>query len=304
MKSSPGQAVVFALLLAAVVITVGLAVVSQSIVDLRTATQSQEAVRAFTAAEAGIERILAQAVAQGGTVAAPSSLQGDVGNAQFNATLSHLGKGAAQFALPRSMASGDAQTLWLISHTATGALGCPCSKLSTGDFTVYWGTPGVTGSEIPALVLDIYYKSPAGGSDYSGVKVARLATDPANRSNNFSGTWQPGPFTILGQNFAYKAGVSLSSLGVPAASYQTSDGLQLVRARILYSTQPHPVAFDFGSGLTTGTDVGLPSQGFIPESQGTVGTSSSIKLRSIYSYPDLPPIFDYAIFGGAGDLKK
>ena len=54
MRRSAGQAVIFALLLTAVVITVGLAVVSQSIVDVKTSTQSQETVKAFTAAEAGI----------------------------------------------------------------------------------------------------------------------------------------------------------------------------------------------------------------------------------------------------------
>ena len=309
MKFSQGQAIVLALLLTAVVLTVGLAVVSQSVVDVRTSTQSQEVVQAFSAAEAGIQQSLNQAVSLGQM----SPVSGNVGNGSFNATIAALGEGDEQYVFPRDMVSGDAQTLWFVSHSAGGDLGCPCSSLTSGStFKVYWGKQGMTGSEVPALVLDVYYKSPAGGPDYSNIKVARAAYDPAARANSFtsSGINSAG-YTLLGQPFGYYTTVDLGAAGLNVDTYSSSDGIQMIRARILYSTgTAQPVGFDFtGSGLVTGTNSGLASQGFIPDSQGSVGvsgtaTSATIHLTSVYAYPDPPSVFDYAIFGGAGSILK
>jgi type II secretory pathway pseudopilin PulG len=299
-----GQAVVLALLLTAVVITVALSVVSQSVVDIRTASQSQEVVQAFTAAEAGIDQILTSA-AEGSTMPFNNV---SVGNATFNARITNLGEGQGTsqneaYIFPRDMVSGDSQTLWFVSHGTGGSLTCPCSTFgSSPSFNVYWGKPGEL--EVPAIILDIYYKTNPGNTGYSDVRVARVAVDGNSSSRGgFASRSNAGNLSAGGQDFAYSYSVNVNSLGIPEASYGTPNGLQMIRVKMLYSTgKPQPVGFDFEyAGINNG---GLPSQGFVPESQGSVGNYATINLSSVYPYPDPPAIFDYALFAGSGDIAK
>lgn len=58
MKGSPGQIALVALLVMVVLLTVGLAVVSRSVTDIRISKETAESARAFSAAEAGIEEAL------------------------------------------------------------------------------------------------------------------------------------------------------------------------------------------------------------------------------------------------------
>lgn len=305
MRRSAGQAIIFALLLTAVVITVGLAVVSQSIVDIKTSTQSQETVKAFTAAEAGIEQALGQALVSPvtRTLVLPKTY---VGNAYFNASVNTLGLGQSQYIFPRSMVSGDAQTLWLVSHKTDGGLGCgdslPCVTF-TGipTFDVYFGNYPAS-SPTPALVIDVYYKADHSSQGYGDVKIVRTAYDPDSvrqQSDNFT-PLVGGQYNFLNNSFAYKTTVNLSSLGIGPSVYGQANGLQIIRARILYATAAQPVAFDFASNLAAG----LPSQGYQPQSVGTVTNSSSIKLSSVYPWPDSFAMFDHAIFAGSGSLCK
>ena len=317
MRRSAGQAVIFALLLTAVVITVGLAVVSQSIVDVKTSTQSQETVKAFTATEAGIEKSLAFAL----VAPDPTLTQtGSVGTAQYSARVVRLGYQQHHYTLPRNMVSGDAQTLWLVSHDpSTGNLSCSggllCATLSTtnSSFDVYFGRSPAAGP-LPALALDIYYKTNPATSDYGDVEIARATFDPDSTrrttKNNFGEALTAGPYvTSYGETYAYKARVDVGPGGLQVPTFNTENGLQMIRARILYSTADQPVSFDFADfagetqrSLSSGD--GLPSQGFKPESTGTIPNSSSIKLTSIYPWPDPFPMTDYAIITINGSLCK
>src|SRR3990167_8580957 len=56
MKS--GQILILVLLVIVVVLAVGLSVASRNITNLRTATQSEQSQRAFSAAEGGVEKVL------------------------------------------------------------------------------------------------------------------------------------------------------------------------------------------------------------------------------------------------------
>jgi len=57
-RSDCGQVALIALLIMIVLLTVGLAVVSRSVTDIRISKESEESARAFSAAEAGIEEAL------------------------------------------------------------------------------------------------------------------------------------------------------------------------------------------------------------------------------------------------------
>lgn len=308
-----GQAVVLALLLMAVVLTLGLAVISQSIVDVRTSTQSQEVVSAYSAAEAGIEQALSQSLATGNVVSLPS---GTVGRAKFTASTSLLG-GGYTFVLPRVMVSGDSQTLWFVAHDSSGLLVCDAShacfhwgsSLANLGAVVYWGDPST--ADVPALLLDIYYKRTVPvTAGYSDVSVYRAALDPnaSGHGNNFTTGMTRGSYSLSGTSgvfsYSYNLSSAFSAIQTNAPGViQQNGGLLMIRTRLLYGTNPQPVGFDLTAANSSGSSA-LPGQGFVPESQGSVGTSATIRLISTYPYPDHPAIFDYAIFSGSGDINK
>ena len=67
MKKDLGQIALGILLIMVVLLTVGLAVVSRSVTDIRISKETEESARAFSAAEAGIEEVLRREVLTPGT---------------------------------------------------------------------------------------------------------------------------------------------------------------------------------------------------------------------------------------------
>src|SRR3989304_7660349 len=117
MANQKGQAVLVVLLVMAVAVTVVLSVVASSTSDIRIGTTETQSLRAFSAAEAGIEKALI----------ANSSTQGIVGNATYNATVSGLGQGQNNFVYPADITSGDNGFIWFVSHADNGTLVCDAS---------------------------------------------------------------------------------------------------------------------------------------------------------------------------------
>src|SRR3990170_3028399 len=96
-----GQALLIVLLAMAVMLTVVLSVASRSVTDVTVTTYEEDALRAFSAAEAGIEeKLLNPSLGSFGPV-----LLGDP---------SYKDK----------LISGDIATFWLVSHDADGNLSC------------------------------------------------------------------------------------------------------------------------------------------------------------------------------------
>jgi hypothetical protein len=305
-----GQAIVIVLLLAAVIITVALAVISQSVTEVRTSKQSQDTVAAYSAAEAGVEAVLKSALSNGTT-----HLSEPVGNASFTADANQLivDPLSHDYLMPREVYAGDAQTLWFVSHDKDGNLSCaslPCAFFpGSQTFTVYWGKN--PSSDKPALLLDIYYKNPGPVGAGNPVKVARIALDHETRpiADCFSSAVSTNA-NAAGINFPYYATIDLtafppypcgtpSQTRLPAGIATTADSIQFIRVRILYAqNDSHPVAFKLANVAN------FPAQGFEPTSTGTLGSSATIKLTSKYPYPDFPPEFDYAVFTATGSITK
>jgi hypothetical protein len=59
MKTKPGQILILVLLIVVVALSVGLSVASRNITNLRSSTQTEQSQRAFSAAEGGVEDVLA-----------------------------------------------------------------------------------------------------------------------------------------------------------------------------------------------------------------------------------------------------
>jgi Tfp pilus assembly protein PilX len=167
-----GQALLIVILVMTVALTVGLSVATRTINTVRTTVEEENSQRAFSAAEAGLERSL-----QSGTAST-----GEFGNnTTYQATVATLA--GQEFILNNgaSVLKDDAVDLWLSTYpTYTGQW--------TGDVTLFWGSGAASTTCNPNEAVNI---SPAleivliHGTRTSPI-LTRYAVDPctARRGGN------------------------------------------------------------------------------------------------------------------------
>lgn len=292
-QQESGQALLIILLSMAVVITIVLSIVARSVTDVRTSSKEQDSLRAFSAAEAGIERALVSGGSSGGPI----------GGATFNANVTEVARNASVFSNPNDLTSGDTGTIWFVSHRSDGSLGCdglnPCFRGST--MTLCWGNPGATPATTPAIEATFIYTSIPG--DYATSKVARASYDPnaARRATNGFGAPDAGNCVIGTKTYPHRKTINLVGLqavgGLAIVNANTVNVLQLLRVRVLYNTA---AAAPFGVTVPGGSV--LPGQGRQIESTGVSGDSTrKVQVFSLYS--DLPPVFTSGIFSEGGITK-
>lgn len=296
LRYNSGQALLLVLLSMAVVLTIVLSILSRSVTDIAITSRSEEALRAFSAAEAGVEQAL---VAGSGS--------GTIGQATFNAVVSGFASGSQQFVDPQGLYSGESMIVWFVSHDADGNLLCnaPQYPCFTGrQIKVCWGKSGTAiNDRTPAVEMSVVYLDPLG--NYANAKIARVALDP-NPSrpspNNFSAP-DPGTCTISGNNFQFQKTLDLgpSGLGIPYSILDAENGLQFARVKLLYNTDTtHQVGIDVNFPGNTS----LPSQGLKIDSSGQSGEANR-KIGVFQSYGDVPLPFESAVFSmGDGGLVK
>lgn len=271
-----GQALVLVLLSLAVVLTLVLFVLARSTTDVAVSSRNEEAARAFSAAEAGIESSLV--VGAGGS--------GTVGNAEYTANVSSFAEGNTQFNYPIELSSGDTMTTWFASHNDDGTLN---TQSFTGDtMTVCWGRGGTTtDANAPAIELSIFYETSPGSP--ATTQIARATFDPypsRNPGNSFDSAG--GACTIDNVTYAFQGSVTFSGGINPG-------GLLFVRTRMFYNSDPQPVGVIVTGGV-------LPSQGQDISSTGTAGDSNR-KVQVFQAWPEPPQVFDYAIYSSTGLTK-
>lgn len=270
-KNESGQALVLVLLSLAVVLTLVLFILSRSITDIAVSSSQEESVRAFSAAEAGIERALVIG----------SSLESSANGFSYTAVVSGFSAGTYDFSFPSPLLSGDTMTTWFVGHDSSGKLVCDASNPETACFEgggdemkICWGNAGMESDNTftPAIELSVYYETTPGHADT--MRVGRAAFDPnSSRAQNYNSFSLPDPGTcqIGSTTYQFQKTLTFSSLGIPAGSYQNPNGLVLARARILYNTnEAHALGttFDFAGNSK------LPSQGEGIVSTGTAGQSN------------------------------
>lgn len=268
-----GQAVVLVLLSLSVVLTIVLFVMSRSVTDISTSTEQANSVRAFSAAEAGIENAL--------FIGGNSS--GSIGDASYNAIVSDEASGTKSFDYPIPLISGDTMTLWFINHDENGDLVCsidkPCFKGNA--FRVCWGSPGEV--IVPALEVSVYYESSPG--KLSSIRIARMTIDPdeIRRSENMFSANDP---TACG-GYAYTKAIDFETSFVPAIDvnvYNSDYGLLFAKIRMVYNSDtPHKV----GARIDDAVDAVFPSQGKTATSLGTSGESNR-KVSVFQGWPEFP----------------
>jgi len=263
-KNQKGQAVLIVLLSLSVVLIVVMFVVSRSITDISLSSKEENSLRAFSAAEAGIERALV--IGSGQT--------GSFDDASFSASVTNFAQGSDSVVYPVSLKSGESAVFWFSRPSETNFTG-NLIKLCWGDV----GTPA-NDSKTPTIEFAVYYTTTPG--DYRTIRVARALFDGASSSN---------PCSIGDENFQFQTNVNLSSIGV-------SGRREYASAKILYNdTIGHKVGIDVSSGSSA-----LPSQGVKIESEGNFGQANR-RIEVYQLYAVAPVIFENAIFSSSGITK-
>lgn len=288
-----GQAVLIILLVMAVALTVVLSVVGSTTSDIRISSNESESLRAFSAAESGVERALVT----------NSSAQGFVGDATFNATVTSLASGQKSFNYPTNLTDGDMAVVWFVSHAGDGSLICDASNpCFTGNTVkVCWGKTGTPSgsSTTPAVDVTFYFLQTPG--DYSTARIVKAIYDPNSSrlaSNSYSSS-DPGTCTIGTTNYAFSKTIDVGVLGVPAGSYTIANGMQFMTARVLYnSDQDQSIGFDFNFA----GDSAIPSQGFQIDSTGTLNTATR-RVVVTNQYVGMSPILGAAMFSATGVVQ-
>lgn len=293
-KNIKGQALVLVLLSMSVVLTIVLFILSRSITDIATSTSHEEAVRAFSAAEAGIERALVVGAGTGNI---------SLGDASYNASVTGFASGTKSFNYPISVESGGTATIWFSEHDQNGNIVCdgthPC--FTGSQFRVCWGKAGTPSDSAttPAIETIIFYETTP--EDPATIKIARGAYDPRASRASTTGfaTSDSGTCNINNVTYQFQKTITFSSLGIPAGSYNTAGGLVMARVRMFYNTTENQ---DIATTVNFAGSSNLPSQGQQIESTGVSGNSTR-KVRFFQGWPEVPVPFEYAIYSSTSLTK-
>jgi len=291
-----GQALVLVLLSLSVVLTVVLFVLARSVTDISTSTEQADSVRAFSAAEAGIEKAL---------ITGSNYTNVSIGNnALYSVTVSDYSEGQTTFNYPSVLLSGDTMTLWFWSHNQDGSLAVSCTAAApcfTGNsLKICWGKDSSKNGTTPAIEVSVYYETTPG--DLSTVRIGRGTYDPYKSgriTQNSFADFDGDGCTIDQTTYGFRKTInSLSAdLGVPAGSR-----LLFAKIRMLYNTSVgQNIGFDVSSSGST-----LPSQGQEIVSTGSAGSTGTESNRRVSVFKGWPEFFfsGIAIFSPTGVVKQ
>lgn len=268
-----GQALLIVVLVMVVALTVGLAVVSRSIVNLRNSQQEVGSQQALSAAEAGIEQsIKTGSGVENGTFSTSTSYQTSVN------TIS----GTSDFLLNgnNKVSQDDASYIWLTPYSDVQAN--LFQTTWSGSLDIYWGD-SLTPCNNAALEVAVLWNSAADPKITKDPRVTRYVYDPCVSRitrNNFS-----TPASINANKSIL--GITLNN---EARLVNITNGF-LIRVVPLYGD-----AY-IGVSPTDPTHQPLPHQGAIVTSTGTTGNNIQRKLEVFQGYPEIPAeLFPFSLF--------
>lgn len=313
-KKQTGQAILALILIMTVALAIGLSVVQKSLVDVSTSTKVEESSRAFSAAEAGIEKALQPGSTCGANCISFSenSSKADVAGGNLIPCIPGSpgcteisGQQQAPLEYP-PLAREEVAHFWLADFTST--LNPPSQFYNPPNHTldVYWGDSAFP-SDKAALELTLVFYN---GTKYDFKKwyldqasairnppPIGFDTVPCSGDNIITST-VADPTTCASSQVTYQCKVTLGSL---------PSNMMLLRARLLYNTNSQPLAVQAtGSGGTctglTGNGCYIPPQARAITSTGASGeTQRKVKVCQVNKV--VPPYFDYAIFS-VGAISK
>lgn len=287
-----GQALLLVLLGMAVVLVISLSIISRSLTDLSITSKDEDSLRAFSAAEAGVEEALL----------AGQGVGGGVGNASYDATIDKFYIDADEYNYPDSLKSGESATIWFVGHHDDGYLTCvdesgpiPCLSDSGADFRVCWGNESTDNAsdESPAVEISVFYdtssNSIGSSPDYSSVNVVRAVYDSKSTPRgNFAGN--SGACTIADNDtYAFKTTNIFSDMGIDTGCLETAGCVLFARVKMLYNTS---IDHQIGAVMNQGN---FASQGAEVSSIGQ-SNNAVTKIQVIDTYKSPLSVFENAVF--------
>lgn len=297
MKKQKGQIVLILLLVMVVALAIGLSVVQRSLTDITSSSKVEQSSRAFSAAEAGVEKALS-----GSTTTSPFTLDNSSTATVSDSGLLPNDKQALEYP---PISKEEVAQVWLADPGLVGDVSAPVKYYDQNSLDIYWGLPNPSLSDIkPALEVTVVYLS---GGNYLS---KRFYFDPdSDRASKTNFTSKGGDFQC--DNYSINTSFSvLQSSGRQFYCKARLSGLTptliLLRARILYSNFSQPFAVQpLASSTPCASDnhnCSLPKQAKVILSKGFSGdTTRSVQVFKINKV--VPFYFDYAIFS-SGSITK
>lgn len=279
MKNQKGQVILVLILVMTVALAIGISVIQRSLSDISTSSKIEQSSRAFSAAEAGIERTLA--TGDTSVLMLQNNSQAQTIDTQLIPAVPASGTRQDPLEFP-PLAKEETAQGWLANPDSP--LNPPAGFYKQNSLDIYWGN---SSTDRAALELTLIYYDSGGGLYRSQKWYLDNASATRNPANNFEQVTCTGGYSLAG----YQCKKTISSLPT---------GLMLIRARLLYNTSSQPFAVQAVG--TCGADCSLPPQARIIVSIGTAGTTQrKVKLFQINKV--VPPYFDFAIFS-TGAINK
>jgi len=305
-----GQVIIILLLVMVVSLAVALSIVGRSINEISTSKKTEDSSRAFSAAEAGIEKVLKLATPPG--VAVPVNFPNlATASAEFyklpvgNNALEHPPIGKPSFAqFWFADPDKDNDPLDGVPDAFYGFASGGVKPLNT--FNIYFGIPQAytDAADKPAIEIDSIVWNTATATPRFESRRSWIETEePTARGTNFTKCTSVDSSgdsnRVLTNNntieseFYCKHTISYASASENIA---TSSGVYLVmaRVRILYSSLNHPVAV---KPTGNANDV-LPPQANIYKSTGEAGEAQRV-LQVFRQREVMPHFFDFVLFSEA-----
>lgn len=277
MKKQSGQVLVLLILVMTVALATGLSIIQKSLSDISSASKVEQSSRAFSAAEAGIEK----------------ALKGDNSAVNFadNSSTANILDQGLQPPVPATgrqiplefqdkFAKEDVAQVWLADLNSTA--NPPALFYKQNSLDIYWGNSTLDKAALEVTL--IYYD----GSKYATKKWYLDHSITRSQDNGFEKVACSG----------YSIGASQYQCKKTLESFPSN--LMLLRARLLYNSSSQPIAV--GAVGTCGSDCSIPPQVRMIYSIGVSGETQR-RIRVSQQEKVVPPYFDYAIFS-SGDISK
>lgn len=302
MLKQSGQTILILILVMTVALSIGLSIVQKSLVDVSTASKVEQSSRAFSAAEAGIEKALGGAAncqncqTFTDTRSEITEITGGIGlipKVPITGGAS-IGQDPQQAALEfPPLAKEDVSQVWLADYTSTD--NPPPAFYTQNSLDIYWGTSGITDlANKPAIeVKVIYYASGIyqTKSFYLDSNSSRAATNGFTDASSNCSDSLSFITTTSGSNRQFYCKSTITGL---------NPILMLMRIRLLYSSTSQPFAVQAVD--TCGKECSIPPQARRITATGASGETQR-KVNVFQLNKVVPSYFDYAIFS-AGDITK
>ncbi len=301
-KKESGQALLLILLLMSLVLTLILSSVSRSVTDIDISSYEDSSIRAFDAAQAGIEKTM---------IAGSDQSSSDLGNdASFVSRMTVVSEASNNYKYPLELFSGETATIFFVGHqkNTDGDYAMTCSTgecIIPPSLTVCWGESGtLVDIDAPAIYLEFFYDLSKAWQtgNFSGVSVATSSADPYSTrrlSNGFFAPTATGAYPCgkVENQFASRfttTNIDYDNFTGPDVPNEAGQ-LLFVRITMLYnSSSPHPIWVNSTNKL--------PVQGSAIESVGSYNDVSR-KLLLHRGFPEFPAEFANSIYSESAISK-